>query len=354
MIDCPGPLYLGVDAGNSKTVAVLADSSGAVLGYGRGGCGDIYGAATESLAVAEVVGAVRRALLMASSSVRSDGDPSEPIPEPIPETIPETAIAHAAFCLAGIDWPADEVYWHEQLATWLPGLSSYSLRNDGFALLRAGEPAGLGVALSAGTGGAIVARGPAGHEWSASMWIVDALGGAALGEQAYAAVVRAELGVSPPTALREALLSRHGFDDVASLLEASTSRGALRLRHAALARDVLDAASAGDPVAAAIVHRQADGLAQYAVAAARHVSLTGPQFPVVLGGSVMSSANPALRNATRESVTRLMTGARVTLAPRSPVVGAVAEAIAEGSPPLTPQVLHRLSSYGFPVEFLLT
>ena len=28
------PLYLGVDAGNSKTVAVLADRSGTVLGYG--------------------------------------------------------------------------------------------------------------------------------------------------------------------------------------------------------------------------------------------------------------------------------------------------------------------------------
>ena len=37
------PLYLGVDAGNSKTVAVLADAAGTVLGYGRGGCGDIYG-----------------------------------------------------------------------------------------------------------------------------------------------------------------------------------------------------------------------------------------------------------------------------------------------------------------------
>ena len=65
------PLYLGVDAGNSKTVAVLVDSSGTVLGYGRSGCGDIYGAAAEPLAVAEVVAAVNRALDMASLPVHA-------------------------------------------------------------------------------------------------------------------------------------------------------------------------------------------------------------------------------------------------------------------------------------------
>ena len=45
-----GPLALAVDAGNSKTVALVVDGSGAVLGRGRGGRGDIYGA--ESIEVA--------------------------------------------------------------------------------------------------------------------------------------------------------------------------------------------------------------------------------------------------------------------------------------------------------------
>ena len=38
------PLVLGVDAGNSKTVALVAGPDGEVLGAGRGGPGDIYGA----------------------------------------------------------------------------------------------------------------------------------------------------------------------------------------------------------------------------------------------------------------------------------------------------------------------
>ncbi len=335
------PLYLGVDAGNSKTVAVLADRSGTVLGYGRSGCGDIYGVPAEPLAVAEVVAAVNRALDMAS------------LPEHTGSRIDTTAIARAAFCLAGVDWPADELFWREQLTSWLPGLDSCSLRNDGFALLRAGQPDGLGVALSSGTGGAVVARGPEGVEWSASMWLADPLGGSALGEQAYTAVLRAELGIAPPTVLRDSLLSRNRFTDVASLLAGTTGRGMERVRYAALARDVLDAETAGDLVAAGIVDQQATLFAQYAVAAAKKVDLHEGEIPVVLGGSVLSSESPALRDATRTALAELLPAARAMLTPRSPVVGAVLEAIAEGSG-LDSAAVDRLTHYAFPAEFLLT
>ena len=328
------PLLLGIDAGNSKTVAVVADTSGTVLGYGRAGNGDIYGAASETCAVAEVIAAVEAALRMACGRVD------------------HALVAHAAFCLAGLDWEADYLYWCDQLADRLPGLS-YSLHNDGFALLRAGEPTGIGVAVSAGTGGAVVARGPLG-EWSASFWLVDPMGGSSLGRQAFAAVVRAELGIAPATALRGILLSHYGHLDVEALLEATTSRGAPRLAHAALARDVLDAAFGGDEVAGAIVMEQGRALARYAKAAAEKVRLSGSHFSVVLGGSVLSSPNPALRDAAVAAIAELLPDARVTVTPRSPVVGAVAEAIAEDVGPLGSEVMDRLTAHQFPPEFLLT
>lgn len=327
-------LLLGVDAGNSKTVAVVADASGAVRGYGRAGNGDIYGAESEAHAVAEVVVAIDAALRM----VAGDTDHGR--------------VAHAAFCLAGMDWESDDRYWCDQLAQRFPGLS-YSLHNDGFALLRAGEPAGVGVAVSAGTGGAVVARGPLG-EWSASFWIVDPVGGSYLGQEAFAAVVRAELGIAPATALREILLARHRYADVNAMLEGTTSRGGRRLVHAAMARDVLDAALGGDEVAAGIVAEQGRALARYAKAAADKVRLTGDDYSVVLGGSVLSSANPALREATTEALGVLLPGVRVVLTPRSPVLGAVAEAIAEWIGPLTGAVVDRLTAHRFPPEFLLT
>ena len=59
------PLVLGVDAGNSKTVAVVADVNGRVLGFGRAGNGDIYGAATEQAAVDAVIAAADAAMTAA-------------------------------------------------------------------------------------------------------------------------------------------------------------------------------------------------------------------------------------------------------------------------------------------------
>lgn len=328
------PLVLGVDAGNSKTVAVVADTTGKVRGYGRAGIGDIYGTPTEAEAVAEVLAAVDAALQAA-------GGANAP-----------NSLAHAAFCLAGIDWDSDVQFWRQVIAEHF-GELSHSLHNDGFALLRSGSPDGVGVAVSAGTGGAVVARGPRG-EWSASFWIVDPVGGGSLGERAFAAVVRAELGIGQRTKLTDLLLERHGYSDVASMLEEATRRGGRRLAHAALARDVLDSARDGDQVAGVIVAEQGRALAAYAAAAAERVGLTGASFPVILGGSVLSSNNPALRDATTSAITSRLPGTTVRLTPTSPVVGAVAEAIAEQAGPLSAEVIDRLARYRFPDDFLTT
>jgi len=56
------PLLLGVDGGNTKTIAIVLTGEGAVLGTGRAGCGDIHNARGPEAAVAEITGAVRAAL----------------------------------------------------------------------------------------------------------------------------------------------------------------------------------------------------------------------------------------------------------------------------------------------------
>ena len=328
------PLVLGVDAGNSKTVAVVADLTGRVLGFGRAGNGDIYGAVTEQAAVDAVIAAADAAMTAAYG--RAD----------------HTRLGHAAFCLAGMDWISDHEFWTAQLDGRYPGLSR-TLHNDGFALLRAGEPDGLGVALSVGTGGAVVARGPE-REWTASFWLRDPLGGGELGRVAFDAVVRADLGIDPPTCLTQILLAHLGCDDVSSMLEAGTRRGGHPPTYAGLARDVLDAASGGDEVAVRIVLGQARSLARYARAACVRVGLDGAATTVVLGGSVLSSENSALRDATVAALAEELPGARAVLSPRSPVVGAAAEAIAELRGSVPTEVATRLADHRFPPEFLLT
>lgn len=173
--------YLGVDADNSKTVALVADADGRILGRGRGGNGDISGTATEKEAVDAVAAAVGAAMAAAAKA------PWE--------------VAAAAFRLAGVDWPEDEAYWADAAARRLPGLHRLSIKNDGFALLRCGDVSGVGVAVTAGTGPAVAARGRNGQEYCASWWIQHALGGHGLGQAAFRAVVDAHSSLGPPTVL---------------------------------------------------------------------------------------------------------------------------------------------------------
>lgn len=327
--------FVGVDAGNSKTVAVIADASGRVLGHGRGGRGDIYMGA--GAAVVEV-----RAALDAAVAA-------------VPRAAAPGRIEHTSFCLAGIDYGVDHEFWESTLRAELRWPGTWTLHNDGFALLRAGAPSGQGVALSAGTGAAVTARGPEG-EWSASFWITHPLGGTALGSAAFDAAVRSEIGLGEATALTDALTALYAVPDVPTMLEAFTARtGAGGRRMSDAARTVLDTAEAGDPVAERIVQQQAESYAAYAEVAGKRVGLDpGGDFDVVLGGSVMTSHNDRLRTATIAAVAALLPRARTHVAARPPAVGALMEALAEGLGGLPQGVLAELDRVAFPADLFLT
>lgn len=330
--------YLGVDAGNSKTVALVADADGHILGRGRGGIGDIYSAATEEAAVEAVVSAVDAALDAAGVA------PSQ--------------VAAAALRLAGIDWPEDERYWADAAARRLPGLRRLSIKNDGFALLRCGTASGVGVAVTAGTGPAVAARGLDGHEYCASWWIQHPLGGHGLGTAAFRAVVDAEIGLGPATVLTAELLDLFDYPDVTSLLHAFTRRASVRsdreLKMAA--RSVLRSADTGDEVSLGIVRTGTRVLAGLARVAAEQTGLASRRepVPVVLGGSVLTSGYPAYRNALVEDLQHELGGVQVAATTASPVAGALLDALAEGDVRLDPQVHERVSTASHPTEFLLT
>src|SRR5215207_3134038 len=78
---------LGVDGGNTKTLALVARDDGVILGTGRAGCGDIYGASSPAAAIAEIENAVNAALREAG--------------------IEHDELSAGAFSLAGADWPED-------------------------------------------------------------------------------------------------------------------------------------------------------------------------------------------------------------------------------------------------------
>jgi N-acetylglucosamine kinase-like BadF-type ATPase len=333
--------YLGVDAGNSKTVAVVCDGDGTVLGWGRSGNGDVYGAADEQLAVTHVLAATREALTAADAAAGTTAAP----------------LRAASFCLAGVDWPEDEQFWRALLAEQgLPGDPPLAVRNDGFATLRAGAPSGFGLAIAAGTGPAVVARSATGHEACLGWWALDHLGGSGLTALALRSVYRAHQGLGEQTVLTERLLELYDAPDVVTLRHRTTRRqDPVPVLGRGSARVVLLAATEGDPVACGLVDDQAVAFAGYASWVAREAGIAArAELPVVLGGSVALSDLPVFREAVVARLTERLPGARPLLLTRPPVLGALLEAVALTDPETLTDVAARLDAGSLPASVVST
>lgn len=306
---------LAVDAGNTKSVAMVAGIDGVVVGRASTGPGDIYSADREQDAVAIVRGAIQDALEQAGLT---GGD-----------------IAAAVLCLAGVDWAEDQELWTAVGERLLPR-AKLGVYNDGFASLWCLNPDGIGTAITVGTGPAIASRAPNGATAALGFWCQHPLGAVGLGEQAVRAVYLAELGMGPVTSLREAFLRTFDAKDVEALLHQCTRRGAPSgwSRLASSGRLVTGCAAEGDPVAAGLVAEQARLLVDYAQAVSLRAGIdlergdhAGVAWPLALGGGVIRSDQPFFCAALLREIDARLPGAMAVLVPADPVAGALIGAL---------------------------
>ncbi len=296
-----GELLLGVDGGNSKTIAVLARADGTVVGVGSGGRSDIHNAPSPDEGVGEVVRAVAASLEAAAAR------PAD--------------LGAAAFSLAGADWPEDFSFLRHELVRRLELTFEPALVNDAIGAIRGGTEDGTGVAVVCGTGAAVGARNGSGDVYHLGFW-PDGTGAAALGERALAAVWRADLGLGPETSLTGRALARWGCAEPLELLHAFTrfdAQGIPVSEKALFAEAVLDEAAAGDGEAVELVTAAGTRLGDYARISAARVGLLESGFPLVLCGGVLRHPSPLLREAI---LARVPEGRPVS-AIAAPVVGAV-------------------------------
>ncbi|MEJ7749656.1 MAG: BadF/BadG/BcrA/BcrD ATPase family protein, partial [Candidatus Limnocylindrales bacterium] len=185
---------LGLDGGNTKTIALVGRLDGTIVGAARvHRSSDIYTVSLDA-AVATFHDVADRALADAGAS--------------------DSSLAAAAFSLAGADWPEDFAVLDERLDERWP---IRSVVNDAMGALAAAIPKGPGVVIACGTGTATGARGIDGRTWHASFW-QEPQGAYELGVRTLRAVYRAELGIDPPTDLTGRVLTATGERDVESLL----------------------------------------------------------------------------------------------------------------------------------------
>lgn len=315
------PIVVGVDGGNTKTVALVVAGDGTVLGAGRAGCGDIYGCGDVDGAFLELDIAMVAALK--DAGLRADD------------------LDGAAFSMAGADWPEDFVLLDGQVAE-----RGYGRRrvvvNDAIGALRASLPEGVGVAITCGTGAAIGARSADGRIWHSSFW-PDHAGGYQLGERAIRAAIRSHLGLAPPTLMTAPLLATLKVDTVEAMLHRRIHRGGTwtLADAAALAPIVLDAAHDGDEAALALVAAQGTALGDMGVVAANQTGQSGA-FPIALTGGIFRHPTGLLLAAVVARLRRDLPEIAIVRAELEPVAGAVLLAFEALGEPVSPGRRDRL------------
>jgi N-acetylglucosamine kinase-like BadF-type ATPase len=297
---------LAVDGGNSKTDVALVGADGGVLGAARG-----PGASHHHLGVPAAMDTLE-ALVGAACRDAGLAGGERPL-----ATV-------GAWCLAGVDFPADDQALLPAIAgrRWA---SEVLLRNDVFAVRRAGSARTWGVGVVAGAGMNCVGIAPDGREVrfpAIGELSGDWGGGRDVGVAAVGAALRGEDGRGPLTSLTRLLPDWFGLPTALALIEALFCGRIDQRRVLEVVPLVFAEAAAGDEVAAELVARQVDEIVAWAGAAMRRLDLTGRDVEVVLGGGLFHGEAPAFLERIRAGIVGIAPAARLTQLTAPPVVGA--------------------------------
>jgi N-acetylglucosamine kinase-like BadF-type ATPase len=299
------PVVLAVDGGNSKTDLALVRADGAVLSVERGPmCSPHHLGVEGSLDVVEEL----LASALATAGMQRDGAPVATVGE---------------LLVAGVDFPdeEDELRRAADRRGWA---SHTTVRNDTFAVLRAGTERGWGVAVVCGAGINCVGVAPDGrHARFPALGAItgDWGGGYDVGLAAVSAAARSEDGRGPKTSLERSVPAHFGLETPTELAHAVHTRRIEQRRVIELAPLVL-AEAEHDAAAAGIVRQLADEVVTLARVAMSRLELTDAPVEVLLGGGLFRSGDGLLVGAIEAGLRELGDGIVVRAASSPPIVGA--------------------------------
>jgi N-acetylglucosamine kinase-like BadF-type ATPase len=296
---------LGIDAGGTKTVCLLANAEGDVVAEARGGGANLQSAG--ELEVEKVLHAVMEAAL-------ADHD-----------------VTPAAICLgiAGVDRPAD-ADTIRSIMNRIGHKSRTLVVNDALVALEAGAPDQPGVVIVAGTGSIAYGRNRYAQAARAGGWgylIGDEGGGFWIGRSALASVVRQFDGRGPATRLTALVLRHMGLASPTELIHEIYYRDLHRRAIAGLAALVNQAALEGDAVAAQILVRAGTELASAASSVIARLGMRGDAFPTILAGGIFRGV-PSLARDVEARLSEIAPRSVVRPLQLEPAFGAVRLAMA--------------------------
>ncbi len=298
-------VVLGIDAGGTKTMCLLADADGRLLAEARGG-----GANLQSVGELEV---------------------EKVLHDVMERAIGDREVRPSAICLgmAGVDRESDASIIAAVMRR-IGFKARIVIANDALIALVAGVGEAPGVVLIAGTGSIAYGRNAHNEAARAGGWgyvLGDEGSGYWIGRHALRAVVREADGRGPVTALTPLVLEHFGAAHAAGLVHAIYDR-VRPTAIAAVARAVQRAADSGDPVATEILAVGARELASCAASVVRRLELTEETFSFVLAGGILQAV-PRLADALAAHLLAIAPRSRVQPLDREPACGAVSLALAE-------------------------
>ena len=297
---------LGIDAGGTKTVCMLADGKGTVLAEARRG-----GANLQAVGELEV---------------------EKVLHEVMEEALADHDVIPGAICLgiAGVDRPDDA-----RVVRGIMKRIGYKAKclvvNDALVALEAGAPRRPGVVVIAGTGSLAYGRNERTQAARAGGWgyvLGDEGSGYWIGRAALRAVLCEADRRGPATRLTPLLLGYYGVPRAQDLIHqvyAATLRPAAI---AALAQCVMTAFRDGDEVAIGILRGAVDQLESFAMSVARRLEIVGSEFPFVLSGGIFRAV-PWLEEELSRRLPQASPRSWTVLLDVEPALGAVRLALAE-------------------------
>lgn len=295
---------LGIDAGGTKTVCLLADEDGTVLSEAR----------------------ASGANLQAAGELEFE----KTLHQVMEGALGDRAILPQAICLgvAGVDREDDS-----EMVRAVMRRIGYKARvlvvNDALVALVAGAGREAGLVLIAGTGSIAYGHDGHGRATRAGGWgyiLSDEGSGYWVGRRALRAVVRQMDERGTPTQLTDRLLHHFGIARPQDLVQAVYYRKLQPSEIAALATHVSQAALDGDLVARAILAEGADELLATATSVITRLGLQHRPCVCVLAGGIFKAV-PWLSDQLSRQIVELAPHCRVTQLDGEPALGAVRLAI---------------------------
>ncbi len=295
--------FLGVDAGGTKTHALISDEKGQTCGFGTAGPGNWESIELEGL-LATLQTAVGQAASMAKLNI--------------------TQISGAGMGLAGYDWPSQR----EMLLGAIKALGlncPIEIVNDATLGIFAGATQGWGVSVVSGTGCNCRGWGKDRHSegrmiGGAPHWSGEFAGGYDILMRAMRAVTFEWGKRGPATALSMAFLKKTGAKNLDELVE-----GMYIQKYSidpAFVMLVFEVATQGDAEALNILRWAGDELGQMACGVIRQLGLERDTFEVVLIGSVYDG-HPLMTESMRNTILAVAPGAQLVRLKAPPVIGGV-------------------------------